>query len=303
MSDQQAPPDDVLPDARTTEVLAHAQRRIANRREAGAIQDAARLQSWQWAGAGCLLLGAIGVIAWPTGTLAHRLRLVAHGVCDQQHNLNFNGAMLPLDARCTGIYTGFLLTLLYLVGIGRARSARQPPLPIVSVLTTAICVMGLDGFNSMLQESAGYAVYAPHNALRLATGLAAGSAFAALGLPLFISTLWSKPRVEQPIIGTWSELFGIISRITLAGVIIWRTPAWLFYPLALFSIAAMFGLLFLLNLFVVALLGGMRRRVLLLGQLARHAFFSLLFTAMELTLLGWWRDMWEPVVSLGRTLV
>ncbi len=214
------------------------------------------------------------------------------GVCDQVNNIPAWQAGLPLDARCTGIYAASLTTLLYLTALRRLNAAMLPSRPLVIVLITAVAIMALDGLNSVLHQY-GYNLYPPHNALRLASGLGAGLAFAVLGLPLLNGGLRAAPRPREAVITSWTELAPVTGLVAVIGVLAWQGLSWFFYPLILLSLTGMIGGLWIINLAAVLLLSGLYRRVMLLAQLARPAALGILLTASELIVLAWLRTALE----------
>lgn len=288
MTDASHPSSSSTVDPLTIAVLERVQRVRDEQRTASNKQVVFHdgLLQWVLLAMGFLLIG--GVLLWPMGTLADRLQLIVRGVCDQQHTLLVGNTVLPLDARCTGIYLGFPVTLLYLFGRGRARVAKLPPLKIMVLCVGMMVLMTIDGFNSVLQGSGAH-FYLPHNAMRVATGLGMGVAMAVLGLPLFTSTLYVRSGEDQQVICSWREGFEIASIIALVGLLLQLALPWLYYPLALVSVGSMVGVLLLVNLAVVALLGELRRRIVQLSQLTRPATLSLCITVIELAYLAWLR--------------
>jgi uncharacterized membrane protein len=281
----------------TPDILELARRDIAQRRAQEMQRASEQQQPWLWAflGLSATLIG--GLLLLPLGSLADRLHMVVHGVCAQAHYLTIGSYTLPLCARNTGIYAGFLATVLYLLALGRARAAKIPPLSIVIVLALAIVAMGIDGFNSMLLDIGGLNVYPPHNYLRVITGLGMGMAIGAFFVLMFNMSLRYDARHDQRVLRNWAEVGGMVATaMLLYGLLFWA-PAWLFYPLAIFSVVGIVAVLFLANLFVVAMLSGLEGRVLRLRQLARSATFGLALTAGELAVLAWLRMIMER--SLG----
>ena len=281
----------------THEILELARREMAQRRYQELQQSAARQQPWLWAFLGITATLLAGLFFLPIGSLASRLHLVVHGVCAQAHYIAIGPYTMPLCARNTGIYAGFLATLLYLLVLGRGRAAKLPPWPITLLLAGAIIVMGIDGFNSMLLDIGGYNVYPPDNRLRVITGLGMGMAIGAFMLLMFNLSLRYNAQHEQRIIGGWAELLGAIMTAALLYGLLFFAPAWLFYPLAIFSVVGIFGVLFIANMFVVAMVSGLEGRILHLRQLARPATFGIIFTVGELVLLAGLRLWMER--SLG----
>jgi uncharacterized membrane protein len=283
----------------TPDILELARRDIARRRVQEAQRAAGQQQPWLWIflGLGLTLIG--GVLFLPIGSLSDRLHLVVHGVCAQAHYITIESYIMPLCARNTGIYAGFLATLLYLLALGRARAAKLPPLSITIVLGLAIVAMGIDGFNSMLLDIGGYNVYPPENSLRVITGLGMGIAVGTFFVLMFNMSLRYDAHHDQRVLRSWRELLGMIIAAALLYGLLFSAPDWLFYPLAIFSVVGIVAVLFLANVFVLAMLSGLEGRVLWLRQLARPATIGLALTAGELALLAWLRVVLEQSLGLA----
>jgi uncharacterized membrane protein len=275
----------------THDILELARRDIAQRRLNEIQRSAEHQQPWLWAFIGLALTVIGGVLFLPLGSLADRLHMVVHGVCAQAHYITIGNYTMPLCARNTGIYAGFLATVLYLLALGRRHAAKLPPLPITILLGLAIIVMGIDGFNSMALDVGGYNVYTPRNTLRVITGLGMGMALGAFLLFMFNLSLRYDADREQRILRNWTELLGAVLVAVVLYALLFFAPTWLFYPLALFSVIGIVGVLFMSNVFVVAMISGLESRVIKLRQLARPATISIVLTATELALLAGLR-MW-----------
>jgi uncharacterized membrane protein len=280
----------------TNDLVERAQRDVAQRRQ----RQAERNQQQTWLGAfvavGVAVLAAL--FFWPSGTLADRLQLAVQGVCAQQHYVMFGNYRLPLCARNTGIYAGFLATLCYIILIGRGRAAKLPPWSIVGFLSATVVALGIDGLNSLLRDVGGFYLYTPQNELRIATGLGMGSALAVFGVLIFNMSLRADARFDQAVIPNWFQLGGAIGAGMLLYGIVWWAPQWLYYPLAMFSVAGIVGVLFASNMFVVAMATGYEGRVTMLRQLARPATIGLVLVIGELALLAWLRYLMEQSLRI-----
>lgn len=150
----------------------------------------------------------------------------------------------------TGIFGGFLLTWGVLVALGRGKATQLPPATLLMVLTGFIGLMGLDGANAFLYDLGLPHLYAPDNRLRLATGLLAGVAIAAIVWPIFNFTFW-KDGKDQPSLAGLGELLGALAVcVSLFAVVVLGFDLAL-YPVALLSVAGMASLVTLLNLVIV----------------------------------------------------
>ena len=281
--------------ASTEQILDLARREIAAR-EAAKAQHIE--QPWLWAFVGLALVFLGGIFLLPIRGLDYRLQMIVHGVCAQAHYLNIGGLRTPLCARNTGIYAGTLGTLLGLLLLRRGRAAKIPPAPISLLLMLGAMAMVVDGFNSMALDLGGYHLYQPLNQLRVITGLLMGMAIGSFMLLLFNLSLRRGARTEQRVIGSWLEYVALLLGNAGLYLLIFWAPAPLYYPLALFSVAGIVGVLFACNLFVLAMAGGLEGRVARLRQLVRPATFAVVLTAAELALLAglrMWLEMSMPM--------
>src|SRR5947209_19058271 len=115
---------------------------------------------------GMLYLGTLAALVFlPGASLLDRLRWLDSGICAQlaTHSFYPGGERLPLCARNTGIYLGFMVTLLTLYATRRGRVQRLPSWPMVAVLISGIFAMAVDGFNSFLLDLGQPHLYQPHN--------------------------------------------------------------------------------------------------------------------------------------------
>lgn len=285
-------------DPETLAVLELAQRTITERRRSDARRLVARERPWLIACVALPFVLLAGTVLWPVGTLIDRLRGIVRGICDQQHNLTIAGTVLPLDARCSGIYAGFLVALGSMLSLRRHGAVELPRRLILVGAGLAILVMGLDGFNSLLAETNGFNVYVPHNALRLASGIGAGLALALVGIPIFNGIVRAPLHTDLQDASTLSETLGIVALAAFIGMLFWSGPGWLLAPLAIFSVLGAFAALTVLNTFIVALASGLHRRMILGTQLGRPATLGMILTVVELFSLAWLRGATEVARGL-----
>src|SRR2546425_10750602 len=104
---------------------------------------------------GLLALFYLGLLAalvlLPGASLIDRLRWLDSGICAQMptHTFYPGGERLPLCARNTGIYLGFIVTLIFLYRTGRGRAQKLPPRSIIVSVGVGVVALALDGFNSL----------------------------------------------------------------------------------------------------------------------------------------------------------
>lgn len=244
---------------------------------------------WRYLFVGLAAVLLLALLAWPSAPLSWKLYAVVHGVCAQVHNVNVGGVQLPLCARNTGIYSSFLITTLYLLALGRGRAARIPPLPVTVALGLFVVIMAIDGFNSMLRDLFLPHLYTPRNELRTLTGIGMGVALAVTILLIMNLSLRKDPDTEQRVLGGWLELGGalLVNLLTLAAI--YGNVAALYWPIAWAAWLGLVGILFCVNLLVVALAMRYDNAVTHLAQLARPATVALLVTLLLLSSMSWAR--------------
>jgi uncharacterized membrane protein len=160
-------------------------------------------------------------------------------VCDQlvTHSYAFGGVVLPLCARCSGMYLGALVTIGFLAW-RRPRAMGLPrPWMLLALLLFFFAWAG-DGVNSFLSviPTAPH-LYPPANILRLVTGTLMGITIGSLAFVMFNASVWSAPD-PAPIFATRSEFFALLGLGAVVVVIVQSEWSPLLYPLTLASLAA-----------------------------------------------------------------
>jgi uncharacterized membrane protein len=228
-----------------------------------------------------------GLVLMPGVSLLDRLRWLDSGICAQlpSHSFYPGGQRLPLCARNTGIYLGFMVTLMTLYGFGRGRTQRFPPWPIIAVLVLGVVAMAVDGFNSFFLDLGLKHLYQPHNLLRLATGLATGLALASLGLPALNRLLWGEYRGQRSI-ASWTALLVLVPGLVLSFFAVASQNGLVLYPLALLSTAGVLTLLSSINLVVIVSVSRRDQTFVRYYELLPYFGFALLLTIGEMLALA-----------------
>jgi uncharacterized membrane protein len=277
------------------EIIRIAEERIAARREAiaAALPAASDSRSWRFAFASLLGVLLIALVAWPGIPLNWKMYSVVHGVCAQIHNVEMGGLQLPLCARNTGIYASLCLTTIYLLLIGRVRAGKLPPLPITILLGLFVVIMAVDGFNSLLRDMFLPHLYVPFNELRTLTGIGMGTALAVVLLLIFNLALRKDVDREQRVLRGWRDFAGALAINLFGWLAIYGNLALFYWPIAIVAWVGIVGVLFAVNLLVVAVIMRYEGIVERFGQLARPGALALIFTTIELGLLSWARFWME----------
>lgn len=181
-----------------------------------------------------LLLAAL--LWWPGATLLERLRWLDSGICAQlpTHSLYPGGERLPLCSRNTGIYLGFIVTLIIIYARGRGKARVLPAKALVITLAGGIFLLAIDGSNSFLVDVGLPHLYQPHNLLRLATGLLAGFAMGIFVLPVINDLIWRSSN-EQRSLPSWKALIWFLPVLLLCFMAAASQSQLVLYPLAILS--------------------------------------------------------------------
>lgn len=243
---------------------------------------------WIIAGLGSAYLLILAALVFlPGASLLDRLRWLVSGICAQlpTHSFYPGNERLPLCARNTGIYLGFIVTLLTLCATGRGRAQRLPPLPIIIFLLLGVMAMAVDGFNSFLLDLGLAHLYQPHNLLRLATGLATGLALAVLALPPLNYLFWREYNDKRSV-SSWLALLWLMPGLILSFFAVASQNALVLYPIALVSTAGLLVVISSVNLIVILALSKREQIFAYYHQLLPFFGLALLLGIGELLVLA-----------------
>ena len=179
---------------------------------------------------------------------------IGYAVCHRINKRSFHigSIQLPLCARCTGMYLGAMVGLIY-QAIRNQKYSRIPHWSVLIPLALFVVAFGVDGSNSYLylikQLQPGALpkipnLYIPNNPLRLLTGSGMGLGIAGLLSPAFNSTVWSDPVEKRtlPNLMSFGFLFAIMLILDL--LVLTENPV----VLVLVAIISTAGVLVLLTM-------------------------------------------------------
>jgi uncharacterized membrane protein len=143
------------------------------------------------------------------------------GLCHQLAARSFfgGGHQLPVCARDTGIYVGFVAALLVIAALERGRHrSGMPPVWLLAVGVSLIAFMAWDGITS-------YAGLRPTtNFLRLTTGLGTGFALALVVAPIVNAQMWRRSS-EASLLGAGGEGAVWLAALPVSlGAVYWGAP-------------------------------------------------------------------------------
>ncbi|PKQ36695.1 MAG: hypothetical protein CVT59_11395 [Actinobacteria bacterium HGW-Actinobacteria-1] len=155
---------------------------------------------------------------------------VGYGLCHQlpERSLFAGGFQLPVCARDTGIYAGFVLSLIVISLVERRRRPSElsrPWLVVVGVLIFGTMVVdGVSSYAGWRETS---------NDLRLITGLLAGYAMTLAVVPMVNGQLWTSVSRTRLLEG-WRSAAWLLSIPVSFVVLRWALPAMgVIYPVLL----------------------------------------------------------------------
>ncbi len=172
-------------------------------------------------------------------------RGIGYAVCHQlpTHSFFLGGQQLPLCARCTGIYLGFMVGIAGMALLGKLGATLWPPRAVTTVLMLSMAMMIGDGFNSLTASlPEGFQAYQPTNLLRLVTGIAAGTSRALLLVPLLNDSLWAKRELTESV-SDFGELAGFIIIAALVGTLVYSEHPAMLVPVSILSTVGVFATL------------------------------------------------------------
>ena len=146
--------------------------------------------------------------------------------------------------RCTGMYVGASIGVVYLSLLGKRRGD-WPGKGMLVVLGIFFAAFVVDGLNSTTMLYIGDGpLYPPHNTLRLITGTGMGVALAVAVVPAFHQTVW-KWYSSGRVIDNWLQFGGLLALCAASVGLILTESSFL---LMFFSLVSAVGSLVLLTM-------------------------------------------------------
>ena len=197
-----------------------------------------------------LLVIATGLVlvGWwvntPPGLLG-KADAAGYAVCHRISSRSFfiGDRQTPLCARCSGMYLGAVLGIVYLASFGK--KGGMPPLKISMILGLFLIAFAFDGANSYIHFFPGApGLYQPENWLRLLTGTGVGIGIASVLVPVVHQTIWQRVDARAALAG-WRQFIPLLILAGLLDLALLSDIPALLYPLALISGA---GVLLILSM-------------------------------------------------------
>jgi uncharacterized membrane protein len=236
----------------------------------------------------------IGWLLYAPADLLGKADAIGYAVCHRIDLRSFHIGVraMPLCARCTGMYLGALLGLIFL-GITAPRRAGLPGRNLLVVLAAFALAFVIDGTNSYLYLLKGFTnspvsqipnLYIPNNTLRLLTGTGMGLVIAVVLAPAFNQSFW-KDWDPRPILAGWKPLLALVGLALVLDLVVLAEIVPVLYVLALLSAATVVLILAMVYALVILMVLRQENRYSALRQawLPLMAGFTVAMTQILLT--------------------
>jgi len=172
-------------------------------------------------------------------------------VCHQASDRTISiGSYLPLCARCTGIYTGFLVGTVYQFTLWQIKIKKLPVMKISIFSSLVLAILIVDAIGSYIQ------LWVSLNHIKLILGLLGGSSISLLLFPVFNFSLFAR-RKKQAGMTRWKEYAGLIIILGLTVLIILFGKPAFYYPVAVSSVS---GLILLYLMLIMTLISRIKSK-------------------------------------------
>lgn len=210
------------------------------------------------------------------------LRAIGFAVCHQlpERTLVAAGSLLPVCARDTGIYLGFLVGLVLIAALEGEHPREMPSWPILVLCVGFVGVMGWDGVTSYagLRQTT--------NDIRLITGLLAGFAMPPVVLGMLNYQLWGESAPGR-VLGPQSHSLAWIGAIPITYLAVRYAPLGIDMLLAPLIALAIIVAFTSVNLVMVTLAPPFERKARDLKGFLVPTAIAFALSAAELALAGW----------------
>lgn len=208
---------------------------------------------WRWILFGlALILTAIWLFLTPSGILG-KADAVGYSVCHRidARSFHIGERQMPLCARCSGMFIGAVIGLVYQVAQGR--KGKMPPIFVLVLFGVFALAWALDGSNSFLMLLPGIpSVYQTQNWTRLVTGTGMGLAVSVILYPSFIQTIFTEWK-EESSLENWKKLVGLLALAAAVDLLILLEIPWTLYLLSLVGAAGVVILLVMIYTMILVM--------------------------------------------------
>lgn len=227
--------------------------------------------------------------------LADFLQWMGLGLCHQLPERSFfgGGIQVPVCARDTGIYIGFVVSFLVIALVHKGERPRGfPRWHVWAFMGGLLLAMAWDGVSSYA------ALRQTTNAIRLFTGLGVGYSAAAIVFAMLQDELWVTPTGTRVLDPAWR--FGVwIASIAACFALVWWAGPFIGVVYPVLVAGCIVATLTAINLAIVAMFPAFDRRAVSLSDLVVPVAIAVAVAFAEIALAGRLRVFVEGV---ARTL-
>jgi uncharacterized membrane protein len=227
---------------------------------------------------------SVWIIKTPPGLLG-KADAIGYAVCHRAplRSFTIGDRPSPLCARCTGMFLGGLLSLIYLGRLGRRGD--MPDLKSSIFLGAFVVAFGLDGLNSFSRLLPGApSLYQSENWLRLLTGTGLGLGIGMVLIPVFNQVIWVNYENVHSL-GTWREIGSLFLLGLLLDLAVLSQNVIIFYPLAVISGFAVLIILTVVYTVVWVLLSKQENRYYSIREIWVYILAGFLVALLQITLM------------------
>jgi uncharacterized membrane protein len=243
-----------------------------------------------------VLLTVVWLFLTPDGILG-KADAVGYAVCHRisVRAYHIHDRPMPLCARCSGMFLGALLGMVYQFSQGK--KGKMPPFPAFVLFGLMALAWALDGVNSFLMLTPMVdAVYETTNLTRLITGTGMGLAVSAVLYPAFIQTMFNTWK-DDSALGNYRQVGGLILLAALVDVLVVVEIPWVLYVLALLSAAGVLGLLMTVYSMVFVMIAKLENTYSQFRQLVNPILAGYLIALAQIGAIDLFRYLWTGTWS------
>lgn len=224
----------------------------------------------------------------PAGLLG-KADAVGYAVCHRidARSFHLGDRQLPLCARCSGMYLGAVVGIVYQAFAGRKGAFPSWKMAIPFFLFAgAFAVDGANSYLHLFPNAPG--LYTPNNLLRLFTGTGLGLGMAAVLSPAFHQTVWTE-WLPQTAFARPRNLIIVVTAALLVDFLLLTENPLILYPLALISTAGVLLMLSIVYTLVLVMLFKKENRFARWSQLTTFLVGGFSIAILQIAVFDWGR--------------
>lgn len=159
---------------------------------------------------------------------------------------------MPLCSRCTGIYAGFLVGLIYQIILGKKKSGFPP----LSIFLFSIFFILLMAFQVIASP---HIYWLGNNQIRFIAGLLCGGSISIFFFPVF-NYFFFKESFDKPVVKNWKEYLLLLAVLGIIFLIHFIKILFTFYFLSYASVIGVIAIYLMMNTFLASVILGWKRK-------------------------------------------